>query len=281
MALIHEALGIVVWDPSGRFAPGDRVAMIPNSPPSGEFTGSENYHLESRFRASSQDGFMQDLVFLDPSRVAAVGTIVDDVGAFLELISVAWHSIRRFRAHLQREPRDMAIWGDGSLAFIVALLLKNLLPGCHITVIGKSAEKLAYFSFADSVRVFADGPPSGPLYDHGFEAVGGKASGAVLDQMVSAMRPEGSLNLLGVSEEPVLLRTRDVLERGLLVIGSSRSGRDDFLGAIAFLQDHPEVQNHLLTLVSERVTVSTLDDITRAFERDSLATFKTILLWNM
>ena len=32
MALIHEGVGVVMRDPSGKFAPGDRVVMVPNCP---------------------------------------------------------------------------------------------------------------------------------------------------------------------------------------------------------------------------------------------------------
>lgn len=69
MALIHEGIGEVVYDPEGDFKAGERVVMIPNTPKqiAEDMTGvadgnvvAENYRLDSRFRASGFDGFMQD-----------------------------------------------------------------------------------------------------------------------------------------------------------------------------------------------------------------------------
>lgn len=58
MALIHEAIGNVVWDNSGKYKPGDCVVMIPNTPVEEDEFVAENYLRSSRFRASGYDGFM-------------------------------------------------------------------------------------------------------------------------------------------------------------------------------------------------------------------------------
>ena len=42
MALIHEAIGQVVYDNSGLFSPGDRVVMVPNIP-----TETDDYIAEN------------------------------------------------------------------------------------------------------------------------------------------------------------------------------------------------------------------------------------------
>lgn len=44
MALIHEGVGVVMRDPSGKFAPGDRVVMVPNCP-----TETDDYIGENLF----------------------------------------------------------------------------------------------------------------------------------------------------------------------------------------------------------------------------------------
>ena len=56
----------------------------------------------------------------------------------------------------------------------------------------------------------------------------GKGSQAAINQMIDLISPEGSISLLGVSEYGVEINTRMVLEKGLTLFGSSRSGAQDF-----------------------------------------------------
>lgn len=62
MALIHEGLGEVVEDRTNTFRPGDMVVMIPNIPCEQDSYRAENYLRTSKFRGSSTDGFMQELI---------------------------------------------------------------------------------------------------------------------------------------------------------------------------------------------------------------------------
>ena len=66
MALIHEAVGRVVYDPSGQFQEGTLVVMIPNTPSETDEIIAENYLRSSQFRASGFDGFMQEYVSMKP-----------------------------------------------------------------------------------------------------------------------------------------------------------------------------------------------------------------------
>ena len=58
--------------------------------------------------------------------------------------------------------------------------------------------------------------------------MGGKGSQQAIEQIINIINPEGSIALLGVSELPIQVNTRMVLEKGLTMIGSSRSGLKDF-----------------------------------------------------
>ena len=59
MALIHEAIGEVVYDPTGSFETGAKVVMIPNTPVDTHPIVAENYLRSCKFRGSGFDGFMQ------------------------------------------------------------------------------------------------------------------------------------------------------------------------------------------------------------------------------
>ncbi|MCL1951777.1 MAG: alcohol dehydrogenase catalytic domain-containing protein [Oscillospiraceae bacterium] len=279
MALIHECAAQAVRDPAGRFAPGDLVVPCPNLPAQTDEFIAENYLPSSRFRSSGVDGFLQEYILSPAERlVRAPKGIPPQVSAFLELVSVAMHAIGRFErfAHGRRE--RIGVWGDGSLGYIVALLLRALYPACELTVFGAAEEKLAWFSFADR-RVHVDHVrPGEVLCDHAFECVGGMGCRPAINQMIGLTAPEGALALLGVSESFVELNTRMVLEKGLRLFGSSRSGVADFQRAADLLEGDPSLGRELERLVADVVPVRSIADIHEAFRRDMQRGFgKTVL----
>ena len=65
------------------------------------------------------------------------------------------------------------------------------------------------------------------------------------------------------------------------MVGSSRSGREDFEKTVQLYQEHPELLNYLSNLVGAKVDVRSIADITKAFETDIHKSIgKTILVWN-
>jgi len=86
--------------------------------------------------------------------------------------------------------------------------------------------------------------------------------------------------LMGVSENPVPVRTRDVLEKGLTLVGSSRSGRQDFETAVELMQDKT-LQNRLGYIIYEDKPVRCIKDIQRIFETDMTTPFKTVFRWDL
>ena len=119
------------------------------------------------------------------------------------------------------------------------------------------------------------------MVDHAFEAVGGKASEYAIDQIIDYINPEGTIALLGVSENRIPINTRMVLEKGLSIIGSSRSGRSDFQEAVDFLEEHEDAQNQLQKLISAVIDVREISDIIKGFEHDLTTPFKTVLNWRV
>lgn len=280
MALIHEGVGEVVYDPKGEFNPGDTVVMIPNTPIEHDPIIAENYLTTSKFRASGYDGFMQQYVFMGRDRIIKYENINHDVASFLELLSVSAHSINKFIKRSHERKNTIGVWGDGNVGFITALILKKQFPESKIIVFGKNEEKLSFFSFVDETYQI-DSIPEDLRVDHAFEAVGGKASEYAIDQIIDYINPEGSIAILGVSENPVPINTRMVLEKGLTIVGSSRSGRVDFQYAVDFLEAHPDAQNQLQKLISAVIDVNGMEDIVKAFEYDLTTPFKTVLNWKI
>lgn len=281
MALIHEGIGRVVMDLAGEFRPGQMVVMIPNTPVEEDPVTAENYLRSSMFRSSGYDGFMQDNVAMRRDRVVALPDNIDpDVASFTELISVCYHAVNRFEAIAHSRRRRIGIWGDGNLAYIVSLILKYRAPGSEIYVFGKHREKLENFSFvSDTIHIRQI--PEDMTVDHAFECVGGYGSSRAINQIIDHIEPEGTISIMGVSEEPSPINTRMVLEKGLRIFGSSRSGRDDFSDTVKMYSEHPEFISSLSCLVDNIIEVSSMEDFSAAFEADiHKAWGKTVMHWN-
>ena len=280
MALIHEAIGEVIWDGSGTYQAGERVVMIPNTPTEEDPVIAENYRRSSFFRSSGYDGFMQDMVDIRPDRLIRVPDTVDPlVAAFTELVSVSTHAIRRMGkiAHERREA--IGIWGDGNLGFLTALICRYMLPAAKMYIVGLNRSKLMDFSFADETFLTTELPEDLSI-DHGFECVGSEGARPAIEQIIDHIAPEGTIALMGVSENPVAINTRMVLEKGLRLFGSSRSGVEDFQKTLEIYHENPELVDELHRIVGHVVTVRSIDDMKKAFELDRQSgTGKTVMVW--
>ena len=85
---------------------------------------------------------------------------------------------------------------------------------------------------------------------------------------------------MGVSENKVAINTRDILEKGLTLIGSSRSGIEDFKKAVLFLEDE-KFRKRINRIIFEDRPVNSVQDIHRVFETDLKTQFKTVFKWNL
>lgn len=280
MALIHEGVGRVMYDPTGEYKPGDTVVIVPNAPCEKNDYIAENYLRSSKFCGSSMDGFLQEFVSISPKRLVKLTEGIDmNVAAFTEIVSVSVHAISRFDsiAHPMRDV--IGVWGDGNLGYITSLLLKYYFPDSKIIIFGTVREKLADFTFADETHLVNEVPDDFAM-DHAFECVGGNGSPIAIEQIIGLIKPEATISILGVSEYPVSINTRMILEKGLRVFGSSRSGAADFKKTVDMYTKNPEIIDYLGSLISSVNVVRTTTDIKNAFEKDTQKSFgKTIMKW--
>lgn len=279
MALIHECCGQVVYDPTHTFQTGEMVVMIPNTPMGKDSIVYENYARDSFFLSSGHDGFLREYVDMPVDRVVSAKGVPPQEAAVTEFVSVAAHAAMRMDL-LAHERRDViGIWGDGSLAFVVANVVKQMYPNSKIVVVGKNNRKLTYFSFADETYL-ANMLPDDLHIDHAFECCGGEGSYYAIDDIIHYINPQGTVLMMGVSENKVSINTRDILEKGLTFVGSSRSGRRDFEQAIEYLRQ-PMFQRRLEQIIYEDEKVSSVDDIHRVFRTDLNTPFKTVFECNL
>ena len=265
LGLIHEAVGQVVYDKKGEYKRGEKVVLIPNTPIEKDDIIHENYLRSSKFRSSSADGFMQNVVYMDRDRIIPIRNIEENVGSLLELCSVSICGIENFLRKSHKRRNTIGVWGCGTVGYITTLLLKSYFPDSKIVALGTRMEKLSYFSFADEIKLITDVEPDFKV-DHAFECVGNSKSADAVEQIIDHINPEGTISLLGVSEDPIGINTRMVLEKGLTLIGSSRSGYEDFEKAVELAQDR-QIQDYLSNIISEEIQINHND-------------FKTVMKWN-
>ena len=71
-----------------------------------------------------------------------------------------------------------------------------------------------------------------------------------------------------------------VLEKGIKLIGDSRSGYDDFYKAVELMQDK-KMQDYVENIVIDVVEVKSINDIYKAFDSDLNNNFKTVMKWEL
>lgn len=281
MALIHEACGTVVYDDTNTYEVGQKVIMIPNSPTEQDNVIYENYRKTSCFLSSGYDGFMRELVDLAPDRVVPYNNIEDSIAAISEFVSVAVHASNRFKLASHERKNSIGIWGDGSLSYVVACILKIEFPDTEITVIGQNESKLQQFTFVDNIYL-ASNIPDDLSVDHAFECCGGEGSYYAIDDIIKYINAQGTVMIMGVSENKVPIYTRNVLEKGLTIVGVSRSGRDDFEKTVKYLEDkNTNLEKRLEKIVYFDKAVKSIKDINEVFKNDLNTTFKSVFKWEM
>ena len=280
LVLIHEAVGKVLLDNSGEFQKGEQVVLLPNIPGTDE-KYDENYRMDSLFSSSKTDGFMQESVLLSRNQLVKYNAIPAQIASFTEFISVGIHAVCTYLKKKKPYAKKVAVWGDGVLGYILCLILKYYCSDLHVSIIGVNRRKLELFKFVDEIYTAESIPDDPAFFDDAFECVGGEGTGIAINQMIDVIRPEGILTLMGVNEHLTPINTRMVLEKGITMIGRSRSTREDFIETIKFLTNNERIINKLKKMISEEIVINGIDDMHRAFECAKAADYKVIMKWKI
>jgi ribitol-5-phosphate 2-dehydrogenase len=162
---------------------------------------------------------------------------------------------------------------------VVANILRVRFPESKLVIVGHSRRKLSQFSFADETYL-SDEIPEDLTIDHAFECCGGEGSYYAIEDVIRCINPQGTLMLMGVSENRVAIHTRMVLEKGMTLVGCSRSGREDFEMAIA-LMERSDFQRRMRVIIYDDGAVRNMEDLYRVFADDVNTPFKTVFKWEL
>lgn len=275
MSLVHEGIGVVARDRSGKFKAGQRVVMVPCE--KAECDGDkcsicvrnydyllDNYCHKSKFRSSNADGFSKEMINMHPDYLLPIPDEIGVEAVFSELISVGCCAMRR--ASLWKGKTDeITVWGDGIMGYVIALVAKYGL-NAKVNVVGINEEKLKMFDFAETY--FTTDVDKLPKTAVCIEAVGGNASASAINQAIDACFSGGKIVLCGVSGDNAPINTRMVLEKGLSLLGSTRADVCDFEKSIELLEN-PEFRSRILRLVEGIDTVTNINEYYSVFETAS------------
>lgn len=273
MRLIHEAVGTVLKDQSGKFKVGDKVILVPNicncdecdfEHISDKALGA-NYCPKAKFASSNYDGFSSECISYPIKNLVKYDeNIPGEIAVYSELISVAMAAIRRIDT---LENKNIGIWGDGIVGYILAHVIKMMNKNCKVTCIGKNEEKLNKFE-VDQTLLINDSKLEKNKFDLLFECVGGKFSGNAINQMIECAKFGADIVLTGVSEDGALINTRRILEKAVRITGTTRSTIEDFERSSNALNNE-EFRNILKKVILSKNKVEDISDYYKVFERES------------
>ena len=267
MALLHEGIGKIVESRSANHGIGQRVVIVPNLPGyllrhieleeccnTCQKEMGENYCEEGAFLGSGYDGIGQSrLVLPAQCAIPIPDEIPDEIAVLTELCSVSYKAASNIAKYMTVDS-NVGVFGDGPVGYLTAALLHHVyqLDADHLTVFGAVESKLEQFSFANRKLVQSTDFKNDMQLDIILECTGGPFSESAINQAIDALNPRGKLVLMGVTENNVSINTRNILEKGITLYGSSRSTYRDFQAVIHHMR-HPIYQETLRKLVPQMV----------------------------
>jgi ribitol-5-phosphate 2-dehydrogenase len=296
MALIHEGVGTIVQAGRADLPAGRRVVIVPNIPgylhrgiapqdccPICRDGKGDNYCEHGRFLGSGVDGIAQSRLVIPSACVIPIpDSVPDELAVLAELCSVSYQALSH-ASHLLPHSK-IAVFGDGPVGYLTAATIRHVfnVDTDQLHVFGAIPEKVQQFDFAHRYLVQEYDFSKGGDFDVAVECTGGKFAESAINQAIDVLKPGGWLILLGVSEDRVPVNTRDILEKGITVRGSSRSSASDFPPVLRAMEDPACRQTLTKLLPEEKTNVSAAADFVRAMEEAAAhrGWKKTILQFN-
>nr|WP_137628944.1 alcohol dehydrogenase catalytic domain-containing protein [Lactiplantibacillus daowaiensis] len=276
MALLHEGIGVVKESKSAAFKVGQRVVIAPNIPGyvlRGETRKSQipaNYSQDAVFLSSGYDGIAQsDLVHPESGVIPIPDNVPDEIAVLTEVSTIGYHAASHVKDILSKDNVKVALFGDGPVGYMAAAAL-HFIYGIgkeNLTVFGAMKDRLDEVDFAQKeMSTEYDFDNAGEQFDVIFEATGGRFSSTAINEGIKVIKRTGSFVLMGVTEDLVPIDTRDVLEKGLTLYGTSRSTPADFKVVIDEMSQNEAYRQALRKLLPDQeMTVENVSDMVTAF----------------
>ncbi|WP_312647389.1 alcohol dehydrogenase catalytic domain-containing protein [Aminipila sp.] len=273
LCLIHEAIGEVVKESEiGNIKKNEKVVLIPNRLPECkrdkecayvclDLSLGKNYCPESVFASSNADGFLREYLAYKEDSTVKLTTIENEASyVFLELVSVACAAVRRVDINKFDE---VIVWGSGNMAYITSAVIKYCY-GKSVTVVGRNETRLKQFQFCDTLSVL-QAKKKDLKRNLFFECVGGSNSQEAINQIIIEGAIGAEIVLMGVPTQNPAINTRGILEKGIIMKGTTRSEREDFLTAVKCFENH-SFRKEIEKLIIDIIEIRNIYDVQKCFE---------------
>ncbi len=282
---LHEAVGVIAESGSNTLLkPGTRVVLIPSmrcENPECEYcsSGRENCCVNSKFMSSNAPGFARTSLILPENCVAEIPPEVPDkIAVYTELATVAYGGI--IAADLKKDDRA-AVFGDGYMGFILTTLLSQVfgLTKENLWIFGVHDDKLSRLSdFSTTLNIRKQKIPSDCKINKIFECVGKRSAEDVINTSIQQIKPEGTIVLMGVSEEKVPINTRDILSKSLTLRGVSRSPARYYPMVLETMRDR-ELQKNFEHLTCGNIKIDSTESLQKSFKEFMVNRKKILMKW--
>ena len=276
MALFHEGIGVVEESNHDKIKEGDKVVIVPNIPSRLQKEDVEktnlldNYDENAVFMGSGYDGICQSKLVIHGDNVVKIPKeLNEDVALLAELCSVSLFPMNQLEKLTTEQSPKIAVFGDGPVGYLAATALYYIfgIKKENIIVFGAVEEKLAEFSNIATTHLVHDYPFKKENGIHTvFECAGGKFSESAINQAIDLIDRQGQIILMGVTEDLVGINTRDILEKGLTLSGSSRSTKKEFEQLMQSF-DNQNYQEALSKLIPQSYyEINEISDLNKAMD---------------
>lgn len=239
LILLHEGVAQIAGT-------SRKVIVIPLNPCGRCYAckfGYENLCTDAKFMASTGPGMARS-PFLYPQKltISLPANIAPEIGALTEPIGIGYRAVLESGI---KTTGKVAVIGDGPVAYFTALMIsyQGKIPKSRLYVLGIVSEKLKLFSkFSKTVNTMTVRGKGefnklvGEI-DYVFEAAGGSAMEITVAQALELLKPRGTLTLVGLSDKKIPVKIIDIVNKGLIIKGSSRCKISDYKKIISFMRD--------------------------------------------
>jgi len=259
LCVFHEGVAKVidVGDSVKHISKDDLVVIVPNIPcyihnkekypdiyracnsckPEG---AGENLCEDVKFISSNAPGLCRTYLLHPASCVFPVpNDVPEEIAVLSEPLSVINRALKKV---VIEKDRCVIVLGGGFMGFITAAVLSEIVgvSKSNLFVTDIFDHKLDKFKeFATTVNTKESLIPNEMIssFNVAFECAGGRAAIATIDQAISLLHAGGTCVLIGVSEDKVPVETRKILEKGLKLIGTTRSAAIDYPTVLEWLKN--------------------------------------------
>lgn len=234
VTLGHEFAGTVTSSDSPHWRPGQRVTVEPlQTCGTCEHCAGPNYNRcqQLQILGIDADGSLADLVSVPAERLLELpGSVTDRMGALTEPIAVAAHAVHALGEITPGHP--VLVFGGGPIGWLAAGILKTDGHQVHVAENNPFRQDMLRRAGHTVAALDTDGVQQAS-FQAGLEASG---TGTGLRALVDAVRPGGTVSVVGLPKGPNEVDAMRVISKELTVRGSRVYTRADFVDALALLE---------------------------------------------